>query len=175
MEESSESSRKKKVNERKQGKNWIKKQQLNTSARGRSWSSPRSPWLLSKPLRDSTQRLGSAVTQSWQGNIFKREFRFTQSHHETGSFPNEIWGQSVNWILSLTCKRSLNPHEVQGLTKPQLWHWQQHLPRIWALGWISRLKSWFIGTAADGCGFHPSYSFGSLVKFEAQEKNPTQL
>lgn len=144
--------------------------ELNTSARGRGCCSPVSPWLLRKPLTDTTQRLGCArcVTKSWQGNIFKREFHFTQSHNETGSFPNEICGQSVNWILPLTCKRYLNPHEAQCLTKPQLR--QQHLPRIWALGWIFRLKSWFIGRAADGFGFRPSYSFWSLVKFEAQKK-----
>lgn len=96
--------------------------ELNTSARGRGCCSPVSPWLLRKPLTDTTQRLGCAgcVTKSWQGNIFKREFHFTQSHNETGSFPNEICGQSVNWILPLTCKRYLNPHEAQCLTKPQL-------------------------------------------------------
>lgn len=173
IEEISVGRRKKEANERKQGKNCVEKVAVpNTSARGRGCSSPASPWLLRKPLTDTTRRLGCAgcVTKSWQGNIFKREFHFTQSHNETGSFPNGICGLSVNRILSLTCKRYLNPHEAQCLTKPQLRHWQQHLPRNWALGWIFRLKSWFIGRTADGFGFHPSYSFWSLVKFEAQQK-----
>lgn len=157
------------------GKTGWKKQQCSQSwtlLPGQGVSPPVSPWRLRKPLRDPTQRLGSAgcVTKSWQGNISKREFHFPQSHNETGSLPNEICGQSVNWILSLTCKRYLDPHEVQCLTKPQLWLWQQHLPRIWALGWVFRLKSWFTGRAADGFGFHPSYSFWSLVKSEAQKK-----